>query len=194
MNLNQFFLKMLVLFALIGPINAHAGLMEISYTYSTRNSFIDDDNFSKSFSHTGSFAWYFLEMSAFELSYTTGESEISGKAADETTPIKFRTLFEMYDTSLVLTFAGRASIFQPYIKGGAAWIDKTIYKTDATVTNKKISSTDKTDAVPSWGAGFKLFLTKNISIKASYDTWKAGESGSDERWDDAVRAGLSVLF
>ena len=174
--------------------SASAGLMEVSYTYSTRNSFIDDDNFQKSYSHTGSFAWYFLEMSAIEFSYTKGESEISGKPSDETTPIVFLTQFEMYDTSLILTFAGKNSFFQPYIKGGAAWIDKVIYRTDSTVANKKVSETDRTDAVPSWGVGFKLFVTKNMSLKASYDTWKAGESGSDERWDDAVRAGLSILF
>lgn len=189
----SYLLASVILAILISPA-ANAGIMEISYTYSSRNSFINDDNFQKSFSHTGSFAWYFIEMSALELSYTKGESEVSGKAPGDTAAVKYTTQFEMYDASLILTFAGRESRFQPYIKGGAAIIDRKIYRDDATFSGTKISESDKDTPVPSWGVGLKLFITKNINIKASYDTWKAGEKGSDERWDDAIRAGLSFLF
>ncbi|MEK6553818.1 MAG: outer membrane beta-barrel protein [Bdellovibrionota bacterium] len=191
----QSFIILIFALILVGTASAaNAGIMEISYTYSTRNSFIDDDNFQKSFSHTGSFAWYFIEQSAIELSYTKGEGEVSGKAASDAGPVKYTTQFEMYDASLILTFGGKTSFFQPYIKGGAAWIDKTIYRDNPITKGEKISSTDKSDPVPSYGVGFRLFITQNISFKASYDTWKAGESGSDERWDDAVRGGVSVMF
>jgi hypothetical protein len=197
LKFNSMATLLLLVFALIQTTQlqpARAGIMEISYTYSTRNSFIDDDNFQKSFSHTGSFAWYFIEMSAIELSYTKGEGEVSGKAESDSEPVKYTTQFEMYDASLIITFADKKSFFQPYIKGGAAYIDKTIFRDNAITKGEKISSTDDSEPVPSWGVGFRLFVTQNISFKASYDTWKAGEAGGDDRWDDAVRGGVSLMF
>lgn len=180
----------LLVFLIASP--AFAGVMEVSYTYATRSSFIDADNFQKSTSHTGSFAWYFLEMSALELSYTKGNGEVSYKSPS-TTPIKILTELEIYDASLVFTLAQKDWTFQPYIKGGAAWVDKKIYKEDA-IEVKLQSKTDKTEPVPSWGVGFRLLMSQHISLKCSYDRWRTGKSGNDDIWDDSVRAGLSVMF
>lgn len=176
-----------------GP--AGAGVIDISYSFSTRQSFIDDDNYTKSLSHTASVAWYFMEMSAIEISYTQGDGEVSGKADTDTTAVVVKTRMNMYDASLVLTFAKKDSIFQPYIKGGGAFVDKRQYRTDAIYNNKLISQTDKDELVPSFGAGFRWYLTKHISLRAGYDRWRSGKNADgDEIWDDAVRAGLSFTF
>ncbi len=184
--------KALALLVFLFASHSYAGVMEMSYTYATRSSYIDADNFQKSTSHTGSFAWYFLEMSALELSYTKGDGEVSYKSPSST-PIRILTELEIYDASLVFTLAQKDWMFQPYVKGGAAWVDKKIYKEDS-IQIQLQSKTDKSDAVPSWGAGFRLFITQNISFKVSYDRWRTGKSGNSDIWDDAVRAGLSVMF
>ncbi len=177
---------------LLSSLAANAGVIEISYTYSQRSSFIDDDNYQKSLSHTGSLAWYFFDLSALELSYTNGEGEVSGKAEGENA-LKYITRLDMYDASLVVTIAQKDWSFQPYLKGGAAWVDKRIYRKDS-IETKKISHTDKDEVVPSFGVGFKVYLTKGLSVRAGYDRWRTGKSGDEEVWDDAVRAGLSFNF
>jgi hypothetical protein len=173
---------------------AHAGIFELSYTFSQRSSFIDDQNYQKSLSHTGSIAWYFLEMSALEISYTHGEGEVSGYATGDTSSIIYKTRLDMWDSSLVFTLAQKDWAFQPYVKGGAALVNKRIYRTDASFNNKEISHTDSNDLVPSLGVGFRLFFTQNLSLKAGYDRWRTGKNGSKDIWDDAIRAGLSLTF
>jgi opacity protein-like surface antigen len=173
---------------------ADAGALEISYQYSQRSSYIDDDNYQKSMSHTGSISWYFFDMSAIEISYTHGEGQVSGKASGDPHAIIFKTMLDMVDASLVITLAQKDWAFQPYVKGGAASVDKRIYRTDANWNNLKISHTDKNEIEPSWGVGFRYFLTKNLSIRAGYDRWKTGKSDSHDIWDDAIRAGVSLAF
>ena len=106
---------------------ANAGLMELSYQFARTDSKFDDDNFSRSLSHTGSFAWYFMQMSALELSYTRGEGQISSVDSGGNT-IRFRTDLKMYGADIVFTLAGKDWAFQPYVKGGAAWVDKKIFR------------------------------------------------------------------
>lgn len=180
----------------LSSYSAHAGLVEVSYQYSQTESKFDEFNFSRSLSHTASFAWYFLEMSALEVSYTRGEGQISGKAASDPDALKYRTDLQMYGADLVFTLAGKDWAFQPYVKGGAAWVDKKIFRKSTSISAEElISSTDKDDAVPSMGAGFRVKLTKTIRLKASYDRWRSGKNANgEEQWDNAVRAGASVFF
>lgn len=183
-----------LLLSLASP-QAQAGLIEVSYAYSQSESKFDEDNFSQSLSHTASIAWYFLQMSALELSYTRGEGQISGRAEGDPEPLLYRTELEMYGADLVVTFAQKDWAFQPYLKGGAAWVDKKIFRKSTSVSAEQvINMTDKDDAVPSMGVGFRIKLTQTIRLKASYDRWRSGKSGDDEQWDSAVRAGASVFF
>lgn len=175
---------------------ANAGIIELSYAFSETESKIDADNFTRSLSHTGSLSWYFMQMSALELSYTKGEGQVSGKAVGDTNAIRYRTDLKLYGADLVVTLAQKDWTIQPYVKGGAAWVDKTIYRLNTAVTpdEQVISKTDKTEAVPSLGAGFRIRVNEQFSIKASYDRWRSGNSGDTEIWDSAVRAGVSFLF
>ncbi len=174
---------------------AHAGILELGYSFSRTESSIDEDNYSKSLSHTASLSWYFLEMSAIELSYTKGEGQVSGKASGETDPIRYRTELELYGADLVLTLAQKDWTFQPYVKGGMVWVDKKIFrKSDVDITETLITKTDKDDPVPSMGAGIRILITKAISIKASYERWRSGKSGDTETWDSTMRAGVSFYF
>lgn len=137
-----------------------------------------------------------MQMSAIELSYTSGEGQVSGKAASDPNPVRYRTDLKLYGADLVLTLAPKDWLLQPYIKGGMAWVDKTIFRLNTAVTPNEeiISQTDRDDPVPSLGAGFRLRVNQQFSIKGSYDRWRSGNAGDTEVWDHAVRAGVSFLF
>jgi Outer membrane protein beta-barrel domain len=173
--------------------SASAGMMEISTSYSIRDSSIDDYNYTKNEAWTGSFAWYFLELSAIELSYTNGTAEQSLSPDNGTTVDKYYAKFEMYGADLVFTFAGKDSFLQPFIRGGVAYLNKKFYKEDTagTVTNYGVPIED---TVPSYGAGFKIRITQGFSIKMSYDTWRSGNANDKDIWDEAIKAGVSWMF
>ena len=190
------FKKALVIAILSFGFQAHAGLMELSYSFARTDSKFDDANFSRSLSHTASLAWYFLEMSALEVSYTQGEGQISSlNSAGQT--IKFRTDLKMYGADIVFTLAAKDWAFQPYVKGGAAWVDKKIFRKETSVSPEEqlVTETDRDDAVPSMGVGFRFRLTKTLRLKASYDRWRSGKNADgEEQWDDAIRSGISLFF
>lgn len=166
--------------------------MELSASYSVRNSNIDDNNYTKNESWTGSFAWYFLELSAIELSYTKGLAEQSLKSSTDPNPIKYYAEFEMYGADLVITLATKESFLQPFIRGGMANIRKKFYKEDQGTITSYGEPID--EVVPSYGAGLKLLITKTFSIKGSYDRWRSGSNNDKEIWDDAIKGGISWYF
>ena len=168
--------------------------MELSASYSVRNSSIDDNNYTKNESWTGSFAWYFLEMSAIELSYTKGLSEQSLQASDETKSTKYFVDFEMYGADLVLTLAKKSSFLQPYIRGGAAQLKKQMYKKDPANGAITRYGDPVDETVPSYGVGLKINLTETFSLKGSYDRWRSGSNDDKETWDDAIKGGISWYF
>lgn len=172
---------------------SHAGLMEVSTSYGRKSSSIDDDNYSKSESWTGSFAWYFLEQSAIELSYTSGVAEQSLKATVDTSPTIYFSDFTMYGADLVVTLAPKGTFFQPFVRGGIAQLKKKIYREDPTGT---VTTYGKPvdEVVPSYGVGFKIFLTQAFNIRVSYDRWKSGSNSDKDIWDDNIKAGVSWFF
>lgn len=187
-------LTFLLLFLLAANTVAYAGLMEVSTSFGVRSSSIDENNYNKNESWTGSFAWYFLEMSAIEISYTKGVSEQSLKSDASTPALVYFSKFEMYGADLVVTFAKKNSALQPFVRGGMAKIKKNIYRKDT--SNGQIDNYGEAvdDVVPSYGFGIKLMLTETFSIKGSYDRWRSGSSQDKDIWDDAIKAGVSLYF
>ena len=171
--------------------NAFAGFFELGLSASYKEVGFDDDNFSKSNSTTGSFAYYFAEMSAFELSFTQG-TQIESFVSSGSTPSKLEKDFTLMGADFVFTFAGRKAFFQPFVKIGFAKIDKITYFTPAAGTKSKINEVH--DEVPSVGLGFKIKLTKTFSLKLGLDAWSADKTtGFDEihKWDKSARVGIS---
>jgi len=171
---------------------AYAGLMEVSASYSIRQSNIDENNYTKNESWSGSFAWYFLELSAIEFSYTKGLSTQSLKSATDPVQIYFAQ-FEMFGADLIVTMAKKESFFQPFVRAGAAKLQKEFYRKAADGTITKYGE-PVDEIVPSYGVGFKIFLTKAFSIKTSYDRWRSGAKDDEEIWDEAIKAGVSWYF
>lgn len=168
--------------------------MELGASYSVRNSSIDKDNYTENESWTGSFAWYFFEMSAIEFSYTKGLAKQSLKAVGETFSTLYYAEFEMFGADLVVTFANKTSFLQPFVRGGFARLKKEFYKEDQ--SNGEITAYGEPidQVVPSYGAGLKINITQTFSIKGSYDRWRSGTNDDKEIWDDAIKGGISWYF
>ncbi len=166
--------------------DAYAGYFEVSASGSYRKTTYDKDNYSVYRSGTGSIAYYFWELSALEVSYTKARQD------EVKTDYEARSFVTFYGADLIFTLASRQSLFQPYIKVGAAYQDKkTSYKQ---LNQAVIELTPVQGWAPSGGVGFKFIIGKNVAIKAGIDAWSSPISQDDVTYDYAARLGLSFIF
>lgn len=180
-----------ILITLLASSDCFAGFFEFSVTNNFRSSRIDENNFTKTNSLTGSISYYFMEMSALELSYTAGLTEQTvTPTVGDTTEYTFE--FRHYGVDFVFSLASRQAAFQPYVKAGATNIEKTLYSKEDNFPRKKIGGESPT-WLPSLGIGLKFKLTKNLALKAGIDAW--GEEDQDfSDWDNAARIGISLFL
>ncbi|MCB0390315.1 MAG: hypothetical protein KDD58_03440 [Bdellovibrionales bacterium] len=169
---------------------AFAGVFEISASANYRRSQFDEENYQESQSLTGSISYYFMQMSAIELSYTSGTSTLRATSIDNTW-LEYITEFSMYGVDLVLTLAQKDSFFQPFVKIGGAHIRKDLIVKSETGAHKR--SDTEPETVPSAGLGLKLMITKTFSIKLGMDAWQT-KQGESSKLDYAGRAGIAWLF
>ncbi len=177
---------------LIAVPQAFAGVFEVSASANYRRSQINTLNFQESRSVTASVSYYFLEMSALEFSYTQGASTLRAQATEADLWVEYVNKFTLYGTDLVLTFAEKTSMIQPFVKIGAAHIVKDLVVKSETGGTTRTPSDPQT--VPSAGVGFKIKITKTFSIKVGLDGWLTNQGETDEKIDYAGRAGVSWLF
>lgn len=177
--------SLLVFLILIASNYAHAGYFEISGSGSYRKTSYDADNYSVYRSGTASVAYYFWELSALELSYTKARQD------EIKTLYEARSYVTFYGADLIFTLATRKSLFQPYIKVGAAYQDKNgTYKQGGNVTKLP----DVQGWAPSAGIGFKIIMGEHVAIKAGIDAWSSPLSEDETSYDYAGRVGLSFIF
>lgn len=190
-SFGKFFLPFFAVQFLLLP-SAFAGLMEISGSINYKASRFDDANYQQSNSYTGSISYYFWDMSALELSYTDGLSELSAQATSDLQRI-YKTQFQMTGLDLVISFASRKQPVQPYIKLGAAYLEKNLYL-EVPSEGSRIKTGDQHGTVPSAGIGIKIRLSDTFSIKIGGETWSSPQNEDTTEpvtWDYAGRAGLS---
>jgi hypothetical protein len=181
----RIFLKLtLPVVVLLFGAQSQAGYFEVGTSYNYRSSHVNDDNYTVSKSLTGSISYYFWEMSALELSYTDGTTDIRLET------VKVNVVFQIYGADLVISFAGKDSWFRPYVKFGAVHQIKS--------TRTRYSEIDKTvnssGTSPSAGAGFRLMLTENFIFRAGADAWASPGSSDSDTYDLVGRAGISWMF
>lgn len=174
----------------ISPM-ANAGYVELSATGNFRLSEINENNYQRLISYTGSISYYFWELSALELSYTEGEqfARIQPEGGEYT---ELTTQFKMTGLDLVLTLADKQSTFQPYVKGGTAYIEKRIYRKTAITGTEPISN--EPGFVPSAGVGFRIKFTNTLALKVGVDGWSSPIGREPKTLDYAGRAGISWMF
>lgn len=183
---------LLFAFLLILPQWSHAGVFEIELSGNYRSSQIDKDNYQQSLAASGSLSYYFAELSAIQLSYTKGTTDLYFKTPDGAPKTLLRTNFDFIGLDFVFTIADRQDAFQPYIKLGGAYIVKQLTKYIEGYDPVPVDP--QKGVVPSGGVGFKLGITKTFFLKFGVDVWSSPLSQTVRTLDYAGRAGVSMMF
>ncbi len=172
---------------------AHAGFVELGASANYRSSGYDKYNYIQSLTYTASMSYYFWEMCAWELNYTTGYAKQATKASDPMSPkTTVEDNIEMTSVDLVLSFAGRQDPFRPYIKMGGGYLTKERFRQVEGFDKERISR--QSGVVPSGGLGISLNITKELSIKFGLDAWTSPLDEQPVIVDYAGRAGVSWMF
>ncbi|XGC81483.1 outer membrane beta-barrel protein [Bdellovibrio bacteriovorus] len=177
---------------LVSSLSANALTTEMGLTYGRKTTTFDENNSFDSESITGSVSLYFLERLAVELSYTDArglrEEKASSSDAQRTTTQKSQIM----GADLILVFADKKSLLQPYIKGGGAQISR--YQEVRIEGQDTFTIEPESATVPSYGAGLKVQLTDTFGIKLSYDVWKTPIGGGLQTDDSSIRAGVTWVL
>lgn len=177
---------------LLGALSANALTSEMGLSYGRKTTTFDENNSFDSESITGSVSLYFLERLAVELSYTDARGLRQEKASSSDAQRTTTQRSQIMGADLILVFADKKSLFQPYIKGGGAQISR--------YQEVKISGQDtftiepESATVPSYGAGLKIQMTESFGIKLSYDVWKTPIGGGLQTDDSSIRAGVTWVL
>jgi hypothetical protein len=171
-----------------------AGVIELGAQANYRGTNFDPSHADVSESGTGSIGYYFWDVSAIEFSYTRGASE---QTQPEYTAYQDLTAYGM---DLMITLANKESSLKPYIKLGAAYVDKNLREF---FPGGLLPISIETHGVaPSAGLGFKLMLTERFALKAGFDASSSplffySSTSADPNtvtYDFSAYGGLSILF
>ena len=182
-------------FVLFTSLSASAINAEIGVNYNYKKSAFDASNNTEQQSSTGSVSLYLWEKIALELSYTNGlyvrkekQSDLVGAFTRTTTQFS-----DIYGTDLIFILsADRKAAFQPFIKGGAAYVNikQVVQDDNNNPWEKKYSGVS-----PSYGVGFKFFITEAFAIRASYDGIETPVDGNNVKVTDVSgRIGVSWML
>lgn len=185
-----------LLFSLLIVFSAAPGFAintELGINYNYKKSAFDSDNNTEQQSATGSISLYFWERVALELSYTDGlyvkkERQPAFAGAKLRTTTQYSTV---YGADLIFILSDRKAVFQPYIKGGGAYVRVKQVVQDEGAEAWEILHTGLS---PSYGIGFKFFLTEAFAIRTSYDVIQTPVNNDTKVTDLTGRLGVSWMF
>ncbi len=173
------------------PSPLWAGFIEVGGSANYRKSALDKNNYQEAISYTASLSYYFWEMSALELSYTNGYSNLVIKPQGEPRTTT-ETNFQMIGLDIVFSLASREDVVQPYMKLGSAYVHKEIFR--QVEGNDKTRIGTQSGIVPSAGAGVKVAFTKELGLRTGIDAWTSPLSEEPLIIDYAARAGITWMF
>lgn len=167
---------------------------ELGINYNYKKSSFDTENNSEQQSTTGSVSFYFWERIALELSYTNGLYIKKEKQPSQTTTTFLRTTTQytdVYGSDLIFILSDRKAVFQPYIKGGGAYVRVKQVVQDEGASPWEILYNGLS---PSYGVGFKFFLTEAFAFRTSYDVIETPTNNGTKIHDITGRVGVSWIF
>lgn len=171
---------------------AHAIYTELGLSYGRKTTTFDEFNSFDTESITGSLSIYFLERLALELSYTDALG-VRKEKANILDPRRTTTQkSQVTGVDLILMFADKSALFQPYIKGGGAQMNR--YQETIIEGQDKSTIEPESATIPSYGAGLKVKLTDALGLKFSYDVWKTPIGGGMQTDDTSIRAGVTWIL
>ena len=172
---------------------AAAGFVEIGASANYRSTGYNADNLNESITYTGSISYYFAEMCAFEMAYTTGYSRQVTKGSQYGDPKEtVEDNIDLLSGDIVLSPAGRQDPFRPYVKLGAGYLKKDRYR--RVDNNAETLLSRQEGLVPSGGLGLSINLTKMLSIKFGLEAWPSPLKVKPVIIDYAGRAGVAWIF
>lgn len=183
----------LFLLAFLSAPLAQAINTEIGINYSYKKSTFDADNTTEQQSATGSLSLYFWEKVALELSYTNGLFVKKEKQPQRLNAfLRTTTQFtDVYGADLIWVLADKKAFFQPFIKGGAAYVRIKQAVQDSDSNSWEIVYSGPS---PSYGVGFKIFISEAFAFRASYDALETPVNNNTKVTEYSGRVGVSWMF
>lgn len=182
--LNLFIVSLFFIF----PVEGHAIYTEFGLSQSYKKTAFSETNFVESEMLSGSVSFYLWEKVALEVSYTQGLA-VRKESESTSQTLTITQHSTVYGSDLILGFAERSATFQPYIKGGVAFIEKKqVYQDSGTPAYE---TTPEPGYVPSYGGGLKIKLTANFGINTGIDIWKDDATNTN---DISTRTGVTWML
>lgn len=152
-------MKLALFFTLIfAHFTAQAMTTEIGLSYGFSKKNFNATNYYQSETKSASLSFYLFEKIALELSYT--ESFYENQENDVTSQRVIQQTSNIAGTDLIFILTDQRSDFQPYIKGGAAYISKKAIIKYQNANAYEIPTKD--GVAPSYGVGLKYKLTEKF--------------------------------
>ncbi len=131
---------------------------------------------------------------ALELSYTNGlyikkEKQPNYAGAFLRTTTQYT---DVYGTDLIWVLADKKAVFQPFIKGGAAFV--RIKQVVADENSGNPWEILYNGVSPSYGVGTKFFITEAFAIRASWDALETPTTNGTKVTEFTGRMGISWVF
>jgi hypothetical protein len=188
------FPAILILAVVSAALQAQAIQTELSASFSYMSRSFGEKDKIQSQSITGSVSFFIWEQIAWELGYTNAVFEKKEQQSLLLTTVQRTTqqFSHIYESNLIFVLAPRTAIFQPYLKGGLAYISK---KQVVMVDNDlPFEIQPKPGLAPSYGLGARILLTETFMIRLSYDAIRTPVDDNNVVEDQTGRVGLSWLF
>lgn len=182
--------KLIFILVIFTSAFAQAVFTELGLSYSYKKTSFSKTNYVESEMRSLSLSFYIWERVAIETSYSQGTA--LKKEEWNSTVLTVTQDTKVYGADLILAFADRKATFQPFIKGGAAYIQKKQTISDGFSSPYEVNP--KPGVAPSYGVGFKLKLTDTFSLTGGIDAWQTPLDDGSKNEDMASRVGISWIF
>ncbi len=182
-------LWLLLVFCFYSSIS-HALITEVGLNYGYQKKTFNPTNYYQSDSKAASLSLYFLERFALELSYT--DSFYESQESDTYSTRVTQQSSQITGADLIFVLTDKTAMFQPYIKGGTAYIKKK--KQIRYANSDTIDIQTKDGFAPSYGAGLKFKLSERFSFKVSYDIWQTPLDDGSSSDDNSLKVGISMYL
>lgn len=181
------------IFGLPGQRASAVGFVELGGSVNYRYSGYDPNNYVQSLSYTATLSYYFWEMCALELNYTTGYSKEVSQGPFVIDPKEtIEDNIQLTSLDAIFTLADKDDFFRPYVKIGGGYLIKQRFLRVDDGEEDLIAS--QKGVVPSGGFGFAVSLTKELNVKLGLDAWTSPLNVKPVIVDYAGRAGISWIF
>lgn len=189
-------MRALFTFILFFSLKSHAVYTELGVSYNYKKITYGTNSKTESQGLTGSVAFYLWERVGLELAYTSSTAykvEPTYDITAQTVERKTSQKSDIYEANLqYLLTNDRKATFQPFVKGGVAYISKQQEVQEDNGFPQVLKP--KPGIGPSVGVGMKVFLSDTLSLRFGYDMVRTPIDENTTADDITGRMGLSWVL